>query len=67
LTHFQISGSNMVGNIPSWVANFTLLRILELGHSSFVGDIPDVFGRLPHCKGLIWKNIISQVPSQLVS
>jgi hypothetical protein len=39
LVYLRIDGTAVVGKIPSWIANFALLKSLEWAESSFEGAI----------------------------
>uniref|UniRef100_A0A0E0K2N3 non-specific serine/threonine protein kinase n=1 Tax=Oryza punctata TaxID=4537 RepID=A0A0E0K2N3_ORYPU len=66
---FVIANSHLSGSVPSWLANFTQLKVLDLSWNKLSGNIPAWIGNLEHLFYLDLSNntLCGGIPNSLTS
>jgi len=69
VTQIQLSGSSIVGTLPSSLSHLTALTSLVLNYNSFSGTLPTALGGLTNLAtlGLGRNSLVGSIPSQLGS
>ncbi|GMH12230.1 hypothetical protein Nepgr_014071 [Nepenthes gracilis] len=50
LINFSVSNNNLIGNIPSWLGNFSSLQFISMEKNNLKGNIPNELGKLKKLK-----------------
>jgi hypothetical protein len=52
----SLGGTNRVGALPEWIADFEDLRLLDLGSNALTGLVPEIYNQLQNLEYLLLNN-----------